>query len=186
MHDGHELLVIAQGAGTQLTIRGQEPCRSGDIFVFPAHIPHMSYCDRGQSFTCLVLQQAPGDFADTTPGDGGGHLLGILADGARQDNRLPIRPAQSSQVRALMERAVSEWRSPAFGGRCAARALVMEALVILVRDPRIRVPAPRPSDAGDQHVTDAVNWIARYWMQPVRIADLLALGQLGRSQFLAR
>lgn len=186
VHPGHELLVVAEGAGKQLTATGVEPCRTGDVFVFPAHLPHMSYCAPGQSFTCLVLQQAPGDFADASPGDGGGHLLAILAAGARQDNRLPVRPTVSTQVRGWMERAVGEWRSAERGARCAARAWVMQALVALARDPRISAPPPDRGEAADRHVDAAVNWLARYWMQPVRISDLVALGQLGRSQFLAR
>lgn len=185
-HSGHELLVVAAGSGTQLVAAGEEPCRSGDIFVFPAGFPHLSHCAPGQEFTCLVLSHEPGDFADTSPGDGGAHLLALLAEGAGPSCRLPVRPVVAAQVRALLERAVGEWRSPERGGRCAARALAMQALVALARDPRLAVAAPDPNQAADRHVDDAVRWIARYWMQPVRIADLVALGPLGRSQFLAR
>lgn len=185
-HAGHELLVVAEGAGRQLSVRGEEPCSPGDVFLFPAGQPHMSYAGRGQSFACLVVQHEPGDFADVAPGDGGERLLAGIAAAAQGDNRLRLRPAVRAKVGGLMARAVGEWVQGGPGSRCAARALVMEAIVAVVRDPGAAVRAPDPVEPGDRHVDAALRWLEQYWMQPVRIADLVALGRLGRSQFLAR
>lgn len=186
VHAGHELLAVAEGGGNQLSVRGEEPCRTGDVFVFPAGQPHMSHADRGQAFACWVVQHEPGDFADGAPGDGGERLLQGVAATAVADNRLRLRPTTRARVSALLARAVGEWLHGAAGARCAARALVMEALVAIVRDPGAAVAERDPVAPGDRHVDAALRWLEQYWMQPVRIADLVALGPLGRSQLLAR
>lgn len=185
-HASHELLVMERGRGSQLTVRGEERCVPGEIFVFPEGQPHMSYAAAHESFACLVVQADPGDLADGTGGDGGGGLFALLAEQATADNRLRVRPATRARVRGLMTRALGEWKSPLAGARCAARALVMEALVALVRDPALVAAHHTPSTSPtEQHVEAAQRWIDQYWMQPIRIADLVALGALERSQFLA-
>jgi AraC-like DNA-binding protein len=184
-HVGHELLVMDHGRGSQLTVRGQEPCATGDVFIFPAGQPHMSYAAAGESFACLVLQTDPGDLADGTATDGGARLFAVLAEHATSDNRLRVRPATKTRMRGLLARALEEWQSPRTGSRCAARALVMEALVTLSRDPSLGLNDDT-DPAAEHHIESARRWIDQYWMQPIRIADLVALGSLERSQFLAR
>jgi AraC-like DNA-binding protein len=187
VHRGHELLAITGGPGVQLTAAGEEPCAHQDVFVFPAGVAHMSHAAPGQAYACLVLQCEPGDFADGTTGDGGAGLLGRIAERSRARNRLHLRPATRTVVRSCLERALAEWRSSAPGARCAGRALVMEALVAVVRDPLFSdAPPPDEVDAGDAHVDAVRRWLEQYWMRPVAIADLVALGRLGRSQLLAR
>ncbi len=46
--------------------------------------------------------------------------------------------------------------------------------------------APPPAVAGDQHVAMAQRWLEDYWMREISVAELVSLGVLGRSQFLAR
>ena len=186
VHPGHELLVVASGEGSQLGARGEEPCSSGDIFVFPAGIPHMSYAGPGKAFTCLVVQHDPGDFADVSPGDGGEQILAGIAGRALRDHRLRVRPATSTRTIALLDRALAEWRSDAAGGRCLARALVMEALVQIGRDQQLGLVPADPDASATRHIESACSYLDQYWMQPVRIDDLVALGPLGRSQLLAR
>jgi AraC-like DNA-binding protein len=189
VHPGAEMLVIDGGPGVQLTAAGEEDCEDNDVFVFAPGVSHLSYCRPGQSFACLVLQSEPGDFADGASGDGGGGLLTRIAETARAHNRLRLRPATKSVVRSCMEQALAEWRSNAPGARCAGRASVMAALVAVVRDPYFNegdLVADDEADPGDRHVDEVVRWIEQYWMRPVAIAELVALGRLGRSQLLAR
>jgi AraC-like DNA-binding protein len=188
-HRGHELLAVVGGPGLQLTGAGEERCVDGDVFVFPAGVSHMSHAGPGQSFTCLVVQCDPGDFPDGAAGDGGAGLLGRIAEQARDGNHLLLRPATRALVRSFLERALDEWRLGAPGARCAARALVMEALVAVVRDRAFSgpdQPAPGEGDPGEHHLDAVQRWLEQYWMRPVAIADLVALGRLGRSQLLAR
>ncbi len=134
--------------------------------------------------TLLVVQCGSGDLADGRVGDGGAALFDRLAARCPDGGRLPVRPVIAQQTIALLARAAHEQASGDAAGRCAARALVMEALVAL--DRLGAAPAARPDpDAGGRHVELARDWIERHWMMPVRIADLVALGALGRSQFLA-
>jgi AraC-like DNA-binding protein len=190
VHNGHEMLVIDGGPGVQLTAAGEEDCEDNDVFVFAAGVSHLSYCRTGQSFACLVLQSEPGDFADGASGDGGATLLARIAETTRAHNRLRLRPATKTVVRSCMEQALAEWRSAAPGARCAGRAAVMAALVAVVRDPHFAEGGSATDDdagdSGDRHVDEVVRWLEQYWMRPVAIAELVALGRLGRSQLLAR
>ncbi len=183
-HDGDELLLIEEGHGLQLSAQREHPCRRGDAFLFPKGAPHMSAAEPGQRFTCLVVNCRPGDLADGRLGDGGALLLHRLAEQCSEDHRLRIRPAVAARARALLARAHDEQRHGDLAGRVGARALVMELLALLARER----PAPIRStaDAGDRHAAAARAWIDDHWMTPLRIDDLVALGPLGRSQFLQR
>lgn len=186
VHEGPELLAVVAGEGRQLTVRGEEPCKAGDIFLFPAGHPHNSYAAPGERFTCAVLLASPEDFADGERSDGGAELFARLADLATADHRLRIRPATAQQVKNRLLRAIAEHRGAASGGRCAARAEAMQALVALARDPLLAAPAAIGPSPPERHIAEARRWIDLHWMQPIEVADLVALGALGRSQFLAR
>jgi AraC-like DNA-binding protein len=181
VHAEHELLAVSEGHGWQLTGRHELPCATGDVFVFPAGSPHMSHSRPGESFSCLVFN---GD-ARGARGDGG-ELFDMLAERVPGGGRLQLRPAAAQRAIALLRRATAEWESRDLGARHAARALATELLVVLARDACTVPAAPRDGEAADNHVARARRWIEDYWMTPVRIADLVALGSLGRSQFLAR
>lgn len=185
-HHGHELLVVEDGRGVQLTRSGQEPCRTGDVFVFPGGMPHQSHTGPDDSFACLVLNAEPGDFSDGRAGDGGHGMFEHVAALAPDGGRLQLRPATVQQVTALLRRGHAEWSAHRFGSACAARALAMEALTLLARDACAEGRVPASEAAAAHHVELAQRWLADNWMITVRIADLVALGPLGRSQFLAR
>jgi AraC-like DNA-binding protein len=186
IHAGPELLLVEDGHGQQLVRSAVVPCRAGDFFVFPAKTPHMSHTAAGESFTCLVMNCDPGDLPDGRTGDGGRELFDALAALVPDGGRLPIRPATSRQCAVLLRRAFEEWNNRRLGSACAARALSMEMLTLLARD----VCGPgrdyTPADVAERHIELARRWLADYWMMPVRISDLVALGPLGRSQFLVR
>ena len=183
-HAGAELLWVESGEGVQLTQHGEEPCRKSDLFVFPEGIPHLSHARPGQTFTCLVVQTEPGDLADGRPGDGGGDLLARISEAARTGNRLSLRPSTRQQVGTLLRRALSEQQSRNPGSRCAARCRVMEALLAIARDSGRSQPPDQA--AADRHIEEARRYIAASYMTPLRLPELIALGPLGRSQFLIR
>ncbi len=178
VHDDIEVLSVRRGSGLQLTVQGEEPCRPGDVFVFPVGCRHMSAGEPGDVFTSTVMNALPSDL----PGEAGS-LLAAIARRAESANRLPVRPSTGQRVAGVLDRAAHEWASPALGARSAAIAMVMEAVVALARDLE---QAPPVAAAGEQHVAMAVRWLEDYWMSEVAVADLVALGTLGRSQFLAR
>jgi transcriptional regulator GlxA family with amidase domain len=62
----------------------------------------------------------------------------------------------------------------------------MQALVLLVRDADPGDGRHATAEAAERHVELAERWLESHWMSPLRIADLVALGRLGRSQLLAR
>lgn len=186
IHDGPELLLVEEGHGQQLVRSGAVPCRAGDVFVFPGKTPHMSHTAAGESFSCLVLNCDPGDLPDGRAGDGGRELIERLAALVPDGGRLPVRPATVRQCTVLMRRAFDEWSNRRLGSACVARALSMEALALLARDVCGSGRDYTPADVAERHIELAQRWLADYWMMPVRIADLVALGPLGRSQFLAR
>lgn len=186
IHHGPELLAVVEGRGQQLVRTGAVPCQPGDIFVFPAEVPHMSHTGDGERFSCLVLNCDPGDLPDGRAGDGGRELIERLAVLVPDGGRLPVRPATARQCIGLLRRAYAEWSGRRLGSACAARAMSMQALTLLARDACPPAPDAAPADAAERHIELARRWLADYWMMPVRIGDLLALGPLGRSQFLAR
>lgn len=110
------------------------------------------------------------------------HVAELAPDGGR----LQLRPATAQQVTALMRRAHEEWSARRFGSACASRALAMEVLTVLARDACAEGHEPASTAAAEHHVELARRWLADNWMMTVRIAELVALGPLGRSQFLAR
>lgn len=186
IHSGPELLVVLEGSGQQLVKHGAVPCRAGDVFIFPGTVPHMSHTAADETFSCLVLNCDRGDLPDGRAGDGGRELIERLAALAPDGGRLPVRPAVVRQCTGLLRQAYEEWSSRRLGAACAARALSMQALTLLARDLCTPGPDSAPADAAERHVELARRWLADYWMMPVRIEDLVALGPLGRSQFLAR
>ncbi|HAT11929.1 MAG TPA: hypothetical protein DCS97_15395 [Planctomycetes bacterium] len=181
-HDGPELLWVEEGEGVQLTQHGEEPCRPGDVFVFPSRVQHLSFAGPGQRFSCLVLQTEPGDLADGRPGDGGADLLERISEQAGGANRLPLRPATRQQVGSLLRRALAEQQSRSPGARCAARCRAMEVLIAIARDPGR--PAVPDGASGERHIDEARCYIATSYMTPLRLPELIALGPLGRSRFL--
>ena len=181
VHPGAELLVVEEGTGIQLTGQGEEPCAKDDIYLFPPGCWHMGFANPGQRFACVVLQTGPEDLV------GGMRLLSVLTESAQTSNHMQVRPATGAKVRRLLRQALDEWQGDQPGGRCAAEALVLETLVSILRDPRFgQTDLVDSDDPGARHVAVAARWLADHWMSPVRIEDLVALGRLGRSQFLAR
>ncbi len=182
----HELLVVEDGDGGQLAGREELPCTSLDVFLFPAGFPHLSYCAPGQRFNCLVLPLGEGDLSPDDLRDGGMILLRRLAAAGGRDTRLPLPFKVRLQLRNVLIRAVAEAQSAAPGARWATRALAMEALVTACRGLPAASAETRHDQAGEQHHIQAVNThLEAHFMLPVRIADLVALGPLGRSRLLA-
>ncbi len=178
VHDDIEIMVLHSGNCIQLTPAGDVACRPGDVYVYPAGTRHLSATGPDESYSASVLNVLPSDL----PGEAGS-LLASIARRAERGNRLSIRPSTGRQVAAILHRSVREWLSPALGARSAAIAMVMESVVALARDTE---DGPPPAAAGEQHIAAAVRWLEDYWMREVSIAELVALGSLGRSQFLAR
>jgi len=182
VHNDIEFLVVQRGRGRQLTGTGDIPCVPGDVFVYPIGCPHMSATGRDETFSAVVLNVASGEL----PAEAG-VLLGRISDLAAQSNRLPVRSSTGQRVAALLHRAEREWTSSALGARPAAQALVVEAVVALARDAQQAPTADADAvAAGNRQIDQACRWLEDYYMTPVRVADLVALGPLGRSQFLAR
>lgn len=178
VHDDIELAVISRGRGLQLVGDAEEACAAGEVFIFPVGCRHMSATGPDQHFLLLAMNVLPSEL----PGEAGSMLAG-LARRAERGCKLPVRPSTGQRVAAMLHRAFREWSSSALGSRSAAVALAMESVVALARDV---ADEPSVASAGDQHVATAVRWLEDYWMGEIGIADLVALGPLARSQFLAR
>lgn len=181
-HPYHELLAVHEGRGQQLVAHDEVPCTVGDVFVFPSGCPHLSHTGAGEMFSSTVL------YANGSGGrdDGVNDLIELLVERLPGGGRLHLRPAAAQRVAAFLRRAMLEWSSRELGSRHVAGALLTEALAVLARDVCTAPPGHLDAAAADRHVAQAQRWIGDYWMTPVRIADLVALGPLGRSQFLAR
>lgn len=178
----HELLVVEDGHGHQLLPAGELPCAPGEVFVFPAGEPHLSWCAPGEAFTVLVLNARPIELEPELRN----LLQQVAAGGSRQ---LDCSAATRGALRRLLARSADEQRSALPGSACAAHALAVEALVTLARDPlfaRATKGPCRDPGAAARHVAEARAWLANHFMLPVRLDDLLALGPLSRSAFMAR
>ena len=188
-HHDHELLLMESGSGHQLIGEHSLPCSTGDLFLFPAGILHNSHCRSEERFVCLMAFLDERDLLDGSPGDGGQALFAQLRRRLPRGGRLICTSATRNRVRRLMQQAWIEQQQRDSAAPVAARMAITEALVALVRDDR---GGERPEAvlnetlAGDQHITRAVSYIQNHGYTGITIADLLALGRLGRSTFLAR
>ena len=184
--DEHELLLVESGRGRQLIGDAEVPCRPGEIYFFPPHQPHLSYCRKGEAFDCLILICNSRDLSDGQAGDGGRQLLEALTASVPSGGRLTASAAARQKAHRLLLRAMTEQRGALAGSAVAVRCLATEALLVLARDSAVTGPRPRSQDASaDQHVRRAQEFLVNHADQPIRLYDLLALGSLGRSRFLA-
>lgn len=183
-HAHHELLIIESGFGHQVIGSRQEPCKTGDMYVFPAGIMHMSHTEGKEQFTCLVLNLANSDLPEMPTGTANAGILAQIMTACPKGGRLQIRPAIVQQSLALLRRAMQEIAQGKIGAKSLAQALILETLVTLVRGLDTKPERRLAADAAKNHIDLAIRWLEEYWMMPVKISDLVALGPLGRSQFL--
>ncbi|MHC4915209.1 MAG: helix-turn-helix domain-containing protein [Planctomycetota bacterium] len=188
VHDHHEFLYVFDGRGTQLTERGEEGCGAGDFFFFPAGQRHQSYVAPGKGFRAAVVSMreslfAPGQDADRRCLS----VLGQLRRRAERDNLLDLSAAGSEAVGRSMRALVGEFESRLPGHECAAKALMMDVLTAVLRDPRHR-PEPAGSVAPLSHdaLVEEVLWYLRTsYMSPVTVEDVLKFVPMSRSHFHA-
>jgi len=188
VHDHHEFLYVFDGLGTQLVEDLEIACGAGDFFLFPAGQRHQSHVAPGHGFRAAVISLRESLFSSLQEADRRClSVLGQLRRLAARDNMLPLSTEGSERVGRSLRALVGEFESRKPGHECAAKALMMEVLTTVLRD-----PGYRPDRAGalpplsHEALVEEVLWyLQANYMSPVTVEDVLKFVPMSRSHFHA-
>jgi AraC-like DNA-binding protein len=182
-HIFHEFLAVQSGRAQQSTPAGLVPCAPGDVFLFPAGIPHISQVG---SERLQILVVYAGD--DCFVGGGADHeatvLIERIAAAAGPTCRLPVSADGAAAFHQAMRSIHRELTEQRPGARAMAKAHLATALAQVVRDPRFPsrcIPHLRGDSA--EGIEAAVNFLDNNWMLPMSISELASITGVGRSRF---
>jgi AraC-like DNA-binding protein len=187
-HDHHEWLYCTAGSGVQLVETGEEGCRAGDLFFFPAGREHMSHSSARQEFRAVVVSMKESLFSPAQDADR--ECLSVLAQlkrDARDRCRVALSPEGSRAAGRHLGELLAEFESRRPGHSCAAKLRMMELLVTVLRD-SLFVLQDRNAlvPLSHQALVQQVLWyLEMNYMDPVAVDDVLAFCPMSRSHFHA-
>ena len=187
IHDIHEFFVCTDATGTQVPAGTEIRQRRGDVFCFPAGLPHFA-CGAPAAGGLVVM--VPSEiFAPESYGDRDTHqMLCRIINLARSGrNPLPIAKETSAhvlRVAAAMTREVQE-RKP--GYEAAARCLLQEMLLHLRRDPEVGVETiPRNhTTRHEERIARVLRHIEEHFMDEISVANVATMAAMSRSSLHA-
>ena len=188
-HDDHELLYCLEGAGQQLTPYGQVPIKRGDLFVFARGQQHMSYCDVGEQFTCLVFNLRESMFDDDNVHDKEAlralRNIGMYAQ--EQSCLFQLQQNCNKRIAHLLNQVNVEFLRRSPGYNAVIKSYITEILISMLRDPLLtnhKLPAlPIPSNS--EIIGEILHYIELNYMYQISIKDILKFCPLSRSHFHA-
>jgi AraC-like DNA-binding protein len=187
-HDHHEFLYVLEGRGFQLSNSGEVPCAAGDLFFFPPGLAHNSHCRPAQSLRAAVVSLRESLFSPRQEADRRClSVLGQLRRPAERRGLLPLSAEGSDRVGRSLRALVGEFEQRRPGHECAAKALMMEVLTVILRDPEYRPdPAASLPPLSHQALVEEVLWYLRAnCASPISVEDVLRFVPMSRSHFHA-
>jgi AraC-like DNA-binding protein len=184
-HEAHEFFICADDRGTQYAGRTAIPQKKGDLFCFPAGMPH--YCSGSPRAGGYVFMIPDALFAPETYGDR--DVLMALRRAIRLaesgTNPLPIGPRTSARVFRLARGMAQEFRVKAPGYQAAAKRLALDVFLSLLRDPGVGANQGggarlRPAD---ERMGRVVRFIDAHFMEQVTVPAMAEMAGMGRSRF---
>lgn len=184
-HEAHEFFICTDDCGTQYAGRTAIPQKRGDLFCFPAGMPH--YCSGSPRAGGFVFIIPDAMFAPETYGDRDVRMALLravrMAEGGC--NPLPVRSRTSALVLRLAKAMAREFRAKAPGYQAAGKRLAMDIFLCLLRDPGVG-----GASGGDRRVRPAEERMARvvrhidaHFMDPVTVSAMCEMAGMGRSRF---
>jgi AraC-like DNA-binding protein len=188
-HPYHEFIISVDGAGTQHTPAGVQPMAPGELFFFPAGHRHIGNSRRGTPCRCLVLYLAEQTFSPALEGDRDAALIlqALSTCTTEGENRLPLSPDGGAHSLAVLTELEGELRVKAPGYRSAVQMRLHDFVLTLLRDPGMPPAVRRACAPASQRerLADVYRFLHSHYMQRIRVAQLLDLAHLSRSQFHA-
>ncbi len=186
-HHFHELVYVLDGEGRQVTDRTSYDVRPGDVYIFPAGIPHAAFCSRGELQLLLVLYVPDAYFAASQwDYDLARAWTGLIAR-TRSEQRIDFERdrATSERVSSIFESLSREFREKRPGYRAACRLWISEFLLLLMRSAwwQTHIPKHPASPSPRQLIHEAESYIHANWYRDIHVEDVLAVCNLSRSHF---
>jgi AraC-like DNA-binding protein/uncharacterized RmlC-like cupin family protein len=188
-HDIHEILVCINSAGSQFADRTEIPQHRGDLFCFPAGMPHHSSGTAAHTADVYVIMVPDSLFAPDTFGDRETYLtlqrLIHLANSGR--NPVPIGGGTANRLLPLARDMVMEYKTKRPGYQPATRLLLQRIFLNLMRDPILVAAAAIKFDGGLHHdaVARVLQFVDSYFMEEITVERMAALACMSRSHFHA-
>ena len=186
-HDVHELFVCTNGAGWQAPGGVRIRQRRGDIFCFPAGMLH--YACGAPSANGHVVMISGAMFHPELYGDRDTHqtLQRVIRLATRGRNPLPVSPETAGQVLRLAGELTREIGSGDPGYQAAARSLLQNLFLRLMRDPGIRC-AEAPCARNTRHeerIARVRQHLDAHFMEAIRVRQIALLAGMSRSSLHA-
>ena len=188
-HDFHEIVCVCGGTGLQVTDRARYPVRPGQIYVFPAGVPHGAYAGDGGEQMLQVLYVPESWFAasvwERDLADAWERLVSRCAAESLVD--LGDDPSAGGEARELFGRMVREFAEKRPGYLAAVHALFCELVLAVMRSRwwEIRMPRPQVQRSPRRLIREAESYIRASWYREIHVEEMLAVCNLSRSHFHA-
>jgi AraC-like DNA-binding protein len=187
-HQANELFICTNSSGYQYAGNASLRQRRGNIFCFPAGMPH--YCSGtattpAAGYVLMLPDQMfiPGSYGDN---DSSQTLNKLMEMARRGSNPLPLTPASFRRILNLCLRLTREMDRKQIGYQAAARILVQEILLTLMRDPRMEsLPPPRWTNRHGGRIARLLWHIDTHFTEKITIRAAAQTTGLSRSQFHA-
>ena len=187
IHAIHEFFICTDALGSQVPAGLKIRQRRGDVFCFPAGLPHYA-CGAPAAGGHVVM--VPDEmFAPETYGDRDTHqtLRRIVSLAQNGRHPLPLSKATSAQILRVAQEMSQEVKLRKPGDEAATRSLLQEMLLHLRRDPAVGAETtPRNhTTRHEERIARVLRHIESHFMDEIRVANVSALAAMSRSSLHA-
>ena len=183
-HGYHEMLYCISGEGGQLTDRGKEELRAGDLFFYPKGSRHCSVFLPGKKFECFVLDFQSSLFSPSSDGDK--DIIAVIdALSQRNMNKIKLTESGRKSVERILEELHEEFAAKKKLYDAVIKLKVYELFLTVGRD-----PAQKNLNTGNdsyvsqkQMIAEVVSYLEEFYIQDVNISTVLRFCPLSRSHF---
>lgn len=188
-HDIHEILVGLNGHGAQFADRTEIPQQRGDLFCFPAGMPHHSSGTAAATLKVSVIMVPDSLFSPESFGDRETYLtlqrLVHLAQSGR--NPIPICRKTANRLLPLASDMVAEFGGKKPGYQPATRLLLQNIFIQLMRDSTFGAAAAIKVGGGPHYdaVARVLQFVDSYFMEEITVERVAAMACMSRSHFHA-
>lgn len=189
VHAMHEFIMCTNGNGTQFAGKRAFPQHRGDVFCFPAGMPH--YCSgsprapaRGYVIWLPDFMFAPDVFGDRETHYTLERVIRLARSGC---NPLPLGKKTAQDVLLLTGQMVREYSGRRPGYQAATRLLLQNVFLQIMRDPAV---GSEPGDRNaathrDEQIARVFRFIDTHFMEDVSVEQMARLACMSRSHFHA-
>lgn len=183
-HPYHQLVYCSKGKAFQLTRDGEEQLETGDLFFFPAHQLHNTFCYSEQECEIIVHHFDDRIFHSDGFQDQESHLLlKTLKSQFHKKSKIKLSTQQQEKAETLVLDSHHEYRSQQFAWRSIVRGNLSKFLATCVRSDEVLPEISHLKDAnGIDKITD---YIEKRFMFPINVEEILANFNLKSSTFHA-